>query len=339
MNEKILQLIRERGLLIDRDVYKVLDMLENADVAGEMLESLEKISGQKFITRGVLNKNFGFVKQTLAKLPGEAQLVLEKTFVNLGISLEVSSERKVIGEEGKKELRRNTQKFRVFYAETKPDKKIEVGDFTGYFRARFQQIQKILMGRPELQNNLVSIGKIAGERANFSFIGVVREKRVTKNKNLIITFEDLTGKINALVKFERQEIFEKAEELQLDDVVGVKASGNNEMVFIYDIFYPDAFIYEKTRFEEDVNVAFLSDVHAGSDRHLRRSMDNFLKWLNSEDETARKIKYIFFVGDNVDGVGIFPTQEEFLELKTMKEQYELLASYLKRIPREIMIFM
>jgi len=339
MNEKILQLIRERGLLIERDVYKVLDMLENADVAGEMLESLEKISGQKFITRGVLNKNFGFVKQTLAKLPGEAQLVLEKTFVNLGISLEVSSERKVIGEEGKKELRRNTQKFRVFYAETKPDKKIEVGDFTGYFRARFQQIQKILMGRPELQNNLVSIGKIAGERANFSFIGVVREKRVTKNKNLIITFEDLTGKINALVKFERQEIFEKAEELQLDDVVGVKASGNNEMVFIYDIFYPDAFIYEKTRFEEDVNVAFLSDVHAGSDRHLRRSMDNFLKWLNSEDETARKIKYIFFVGDNVDGVGIFPTQEEFLELKTMKEQYELLASYLKRIPREIMIFM
>ena len=55
----------------------------------------------------------------------------------------------------------------VFYAETKPEKKLEVADFTGNFRSRYQQIQRILMMRPDL-NNLVSINKIGNERKNYT---------------------------------------------------------------------------------------------------------------------------------------------------------------------------
>ncbi len=53
----------------------------------------------------------------------------------------------------------------------------------------------------------------------------------------------------------------------------------------------------------------------------------------------QKVKYIFFSGDNVDGIGIFPGQEALLNLKSMKEQYELLASYLNKIPKGVTMFM
>jgi DNA polymerase II small subunit len=172
-----------------------------------------------------------------------------------------------------------------------------------------------------------------------SIIGIVTEKRVTKNKNLIITVEDLTGQINVLIKTDKGEVFTKAQELMFDEVIGIKASGNREMLFVHDIIFPDSSIGEKMRFSEDYNIAFLSDVHCGSDRHLAKSMNNFLEWINSDNEDAKKIRYIFFVGDNVDGVGIFPNQEKVLALKSMGEQYNLLASYLERIPKRITMFM
>ena len=83
----------------------------------------------------------------------------------------------------------------------------------------------------------------------------------------------------------------------------------------------------------------MSDVHGGSDRHLGKSFERFLEGASSDDEIARKIKYVFFTGDNVDGVGIFPGQEDVLSLKSMEEQYGLLVSYLRKIPSHITIFM
>jgi DNA polymerase II small subunit len=229
--------------------------------------------------------------------------------------------------------------FQIFYADTRPDKKIEVKDFVGYFRSRYQSIQRILMNHSTLNTNLVSINKISSDRQNLCFIGMVCEKRVSKNKNLIITFEDLTGKISCLVKADYEEVYKKALELQLDEVVGIKASGNRQIAFVHDVIFPDSFLPDKTRFEEEVLIGFISDIHCGSDRHLKKSFESLLNWLNEDKEIVPKLKYLFFVGDNVDGVGIFPGQEEVLELKSMHEQYNLLASYLKRVPKHITMFM
>ncbi|MBU0760279.1 MAG: metallophosphoesterase [Nanoarchaeota archaeon] len=336
MDEEILKIIKEKGLLLEKEIYDLINSFHDKEAARNFLEQLERVSGQKMITKGVLNKNVAYVKEFVSNLPGGDKSIVEKVFVNLGISLEVRREKIV---EVKENSPRPKQDFQVFYSETAPDKKLEVKDFVGHFRARFHQLQRILMARPELQKNLVSINKISSDRTSLSIIGIVTEKRITKNKNLIITFEDLTGEIKALVKFDREEIFEKAEELQLDDIVGVKASGNRDILFVQDVFFPDAFVPEKTKFEEDFSIAFLSDFHTGSGKHLEKSVGKFLDWINSEDETAKKIKYIFFVGDSVDGVGIFPGQENELTLKSMEEQYELFASYLKKIPKRITMFL
>lgn len=336
MDRVILELIREKGLLLEKDIYDLLNGFGNVQVAKEFLNRLEIVSGQKLITKNILNKNVAYVKEFVEKLPGQDKSSIEKVFINFGLSLEVRRE-KII--EIKEETNKEKVSYQVFYSDTTPDKKLEVKDFTAHFRKRFQQLQGILMTRPDLQKNLVSINKISSDRTSLSIIGIVTEKRVTKNKNMIITFEDLTGKINALIKLDKEEIFAKAEELQMDDIVGVKASGNRDILFVHDIFYPDSFVHEKVKFDSDVSIAFISDTHCGSYRHLTKSLSKFIEWTNSSDENAKKIKYLFVVGDTVDGVGIFPGQEEVLNLKSMHEQYELLASYLKRIPKNITIFL
>jgi len=333
MNEAVLKLIREQGILLEKDVFELVNSMRES-AAQVFLESITRFSGQKMITKAVLGKNMEFVQNFLNHLDSGEKGEVERVFVRLGISLEIVKEKTRGGVFPKQ----NEQEYQIFYANTKADKKIEVADFTGHFRARYQQIQKILMQRNEL-GNLISINKIGSDRQNLSIIGMVSEKRLTKNKNLIVTFEDLTGRINAVIKSDKEEVFKKADELQVDDIVGVKASGSRDILFVHDIFYPDVMIHEKVKFEEDFSIAFLSDMHCGSIRHLDKSMQRFLDWLNSEEEAAKKIKYIFIAGDNIDGVGVFPGQEFSLKLKSLKEQYSLLADYLKQVPKRIIMFM
>ncbi len=334
MNKDVLDAIRKRGLLLEKQVFDLVAGFHDVSSAESFLEQLQRISGKRMITMNVLLNNAEIMQNLAGNLKDDDKKLVEKVILNFGVRVEITSEKKIYLQERKSALN-----YKVFYANTMPDKKLEVKDFVGNFRARFQQLQRILMQRAELQGNLVSIGKISSDRASLSVIGMVTEKHVTKNRNLMLKLEDLTGVIKVLVKPDREEVFSAAEELQLDDIVGVKCSGNRDFLFAHEIFFPDAIKFDKVRFNEDVSIAFISDIHCGSDRHLRKSMEGFLEWLNGEDENARKIKYLFVVGDTVDGVGIFPNQEEVLALKSMREQYELLASYLKRIPKEITIFL
>tara|TARA_Y100000310_G_C20628464_1_gene787251 strand:- start:136 stop:1719 length:1584 start_codon:yes stop_codon:yes gene_type:complete len=335
MNIEILNVVREKGILLEKDVYKLVEALGNIAFAKGLIESVERSSGKKMITVDVLEENLDAIRVFLGGFGDLEREGIENAFLGVGLNLNEKKEDGGVREPHKKE---DGVKYKVFYADTLPDKKLEVKDFVGHFRARYQELQRILMNRPELQQNLVGINKISSDRGNIAIIGIVTEKRVTKNGNLIIKFEDLTGEVVALVKGDREEVFAKGDELQMDDVVGVKASGNRDMLFVQDIFFPDSFNLDPVRFDEDVCVAFLSDIHCGSNKHLGRSFNNFLKWINSDDVNAKKIKYVFISGDNVDGVGVFPGQEEKLKLNTMEEQYALLASYLKRLPEGITCF-
>ena len=331
MNKEVLEIIRERGLLLEKEVYELVDFLDDSLVVGNFLETIEKSSGEKIITKNILNQNVEFVKSAILGLVGKTEEQKSEIILKLGFG----NEEKNVGQK----IESGKKNYQVVCAETSTEKKLEVKDFVGHFRARYQQLQRILLKKQELQNGLVSIGKISSDRASLSIIGIVTEKRITKNKNLIIKFEDLTGEINVLVKFNDKDLFEKAAELQLDDVVGVRVSGSREFLFAHEIIFPDSFLEDRMKFDEDISVAFLSDLHTGSNKHLKKSFEKFLKFLGSEDEVAKKIKYIFFTGDNVDGVGIFPGQENVLNLKSMGLQYAQVVEYLKQVPKNIIMFM
>lgn len=332
MNEPISALIREKGVFLQKELYDLLNQFSDVGIARQFLDGLERATGQKLITTASLTKHVALVGGAVNVLPGEMRQLVETTLVKMGVTIEIQRTTRV--EPAQKNA--DDISYQIFYADTKNTKKIDVADFVGHFRSRYQQIQRLIMQRPDVQN-LVSINKIGRERQRFAVIGIVCEKRVTQNKNLIITFEDLTGRTKGIVK-QGHECFSKAAELQLDDVVAFKVSGNNELLMIQDIVFPDAF-KEKVRFDNESYVAFVSDVHAGSGKHLGNQFNRFIEWLNTDKETAPLIKFIFFVGDNVDGVGVFPGQERLLAVKDLKSQYDLLASYLRRIPAHITMFM
>ncbi len=344
-NQELLDVVKERGLLLEKEVFELMDHLAELGVAKSILESIEKKSGQKIITKSLIGQHFSLVQEIVMTLSGDKKQDVEHVLIKLGLTMEVV--KKEIPKEEDEELsagsgsitykKSNENSYKLFYADTRPDKKLEIKDFTGYFRSRYTQMQRILMGRQELQTNLTSINKISGERGQVSIIGMVKEKRITKNGNLILTLEDLTGEIGVLIKSDN-DLYNTADEVQLDDCIGVKASGNQDFLFAYEIYFPDSFLPEKTKFDQDISIAFVSDIHCGSNNHLGKSFEKFLEWLNSDDEESNKIRYLFVVGDNVDGVGVFPGQEDVLTLKSMREQYELLESYLAKVPKHITCF-
>ncbi len=233
--------------------------------------------------------------------------------------------------------------IRILSSNIIPYRKIEVKDFVVHFKNRYNVFKEFLRDRKELEG-LVSINKIGNNR-NFSVIGLVSDKRVTKNKNIILEVEDLTGKLKILVSKDKEPLLKKAKEIILDDIIGIKCSGNGDFVYANDILFPDSFLTEKKKSETECYALFISDMHVGSKFFKKENFLKFISWLNGEGvdpatrEKISKIRYLFASGDNVDGVGIYPGQEGLLEIKDMKEQYKQLAEYLRMIPDHIRIIM
>jgi DNA polymerase II small subunit len=337
MKPELVKFCIEKGLLLDREALDILSEIgenEFREIVNKLILCKEKI-----ITRSSFTKNFELFRTE--------KDFFEKLCIKLGVNIEISREihpiQPVDVSLKKKEepLGRNVK---VIYSSSSQTKKIEVEDFVKYFRVRFSEIRKMLQERPELES-LVSINKISGQRQNISLVGIVGNKRITKNKNIMIEIEDLTGRVTLLINQNKPEVYAKAKDVVMDSVIGVKGMGNKEIIFVTDLVYPDAILQEKAVLERDESAAFTSDIHVGSKMFLEKNLLRFISWLNGEvgDENqrkeARKVKYLFITGDTIDGVGIYPGQESFLTIKDIGKQYEKLAEYLSRIRKDVTIIL
>jgi len=220
--------------------------------------------------------------------------------------------------------------------------KRDVQDFVDYFNHRFAAIEKILKGRQGMQAT-ISIRHILKktEKESLALVGMVSSKDTTKNGNLMLTVEDQTGSIKVLVNRNKPELYRKAEEIVLDEVIGIVGVSGDKIVFANEVYQPDVPAAEAKKAPDEAYAAFISDLHVGSTKFLPDDFEKFLKWINGEAgndkqrEIASNIKYLFVTGDLVDGVGIYPGQEDELEVKDIYEQYRMCAELLKRVPSRI----
>lgn len=224
--------------------------------------------------------------------------------------------------------------------ENKPHK-YEVKDFSTIFTSRYRFLEKILRYKPTLSENLTSIARIQGkkEREHVSLIGMVEEVGTTKSGNIMISLEDLTGRVKILIKKEDAESFSAAKELVPDEIIGITGTCSEHMLFGEKIVWPDIPVAEELKKSpEDVSAIFLSDFHVGSKMFLQEEVNKFMNWLNgntgneAQKEAAAKVKYIFIAGDLVDGIGIYPAQEEELDITEIKAQYTEFVKILSQIP-------
>ena len=219
--------------------------------------------------------------------------------------------------------------------------KVEVGDFVRHFRSRFEALKEILVEKNF--DNLSSIRRIGVNSGVYTIVAMVTSRRITKNRNLLLEVEDLTGRGVVLVNRENQGLFDEASNLMLDDVVAFRVSGSSRMLFANGIIFPDSKLGVERHGDRDEYIAFSGDLHIGSKMFLERNLMKFVSWLNGEvgDERQRaiamKVGYLILTGDLVDGVGVYSGQDKFLNIKSCRGQYRKVAEILGKIRRDVQI--
>ena len=225
-----------------------------------------------------------------------------------------------------------------------------IGDFTSYFNDRFKKLKEILSYRRNV-GMIITTDKIA-EYTNgkeISIVGIVNSKIITKKGNIMLNIEDEEGSAKVLFlkpeKTGRKEIieaFESSKKIITDEVIAIKGRISSPFIIANQLLFPDIPIHQRKQSEEDLAIAFTSDVHIGSKLFLEKEFMRFIEWLNGnvdyKKDLAAKIKYIVFGGDIVDGIGVYPEQDKELNILDIYKQYSTFFRYIEMIPDYIKIF-
>lgn len=242
-----------------------------------------------------------------------------------------------------------------------------VEDFLDLFNDRFKRIKRIYMRRIDTKNSISTLdaqemknearhrkalrnGGRRTRRTLHKVIGIVKNKRISRSRNVIVEIEDSEGDILCVVPGTRKglkgkELLEKGNALLLDEVICLSGHIDQDgRMIANDVIFPDIPTGGTTgRADRTVYAAFISDLHYGSKEFLENDFDHFIDWLrgidvdSSEKRVIQNIRYLFVAGDLVDGIGVYPNQRDDLLIPDIYEQYAQLASKLQRIPERVKI--
>jgi len=223
----------------------------------------------------------------------------------------------------------------------KKPKKRTYQDFVQHFNTRFRGMERILRQRKEL-SAVLSIDKLGQRgREKVSIIGFVLEKRDTKNDHIILEIEDRSGSVNVLFSKNKQALHEQAQDVCLDEMVGVIGTLSDDIIFADELFIPGVPVQnELKKSPDEVYMLCISDMQFGNRKFYEKEFSTMLDWLSgnhgSEEQKriARLTKYVIIAGDVVEGVGVYPSQEGDLSVPDIYEQYKLADEVLSRIPED-----
>ena len=169
-------------------------------------------------------------------------------------------------------------------------------------------------------------------------IGIVADVRTTKNGHRILEIEDEADRIAVLLPSDSAVASEVA---VMDEVVGVVGTVNDRgLVIARSIVRPDLPTVKAFRgTRHHVRAAFMSDIHVGSRTFLEDKWSKVSTWLGGADEVAASIRYLVVSGDVVDGIGVYPRQDEELAIDDIYGQYEALARMVAELPDRITVVM
>lgn len=207
----------------------------------------------------------------------------------------------------------------------------EYPDFVGYFRDRFDQLSSTLRSRIKPR----SIDSAASGGKEVALVGMVNEVRTTSSDrdNRLVEIEDPTGTMRLLFS---DDLVDAAETLVVDEVIGVEGrlSDDGGMVFVNEVHFPEVPPRrEPNTASRDVKAVLVSDIHVGSDTFVGGHWDLFADWLADRPD----VEYVLVAGDMVEGVGIYPDQDEELTTVDIYEQYAECAERFAQLPDDVEI--
>jgi len=213
----------------------------------------------------------------------------------------------------------------------------EYDDFVRTFRDRYERLSKLLRGRVNHRPAEAIADMPGGSEA--AMIGLVNDVRSTKSGHWLVELEDTTGTFPALIMKDKG-LADVVDEIMMDECVAVDGTlaDDSGILFADSLHFPDI---PRTRVtggaDRHVQAALISDVHVGSDEFMADAWSRFTDWLHTPE--AEPVEYLLLAGDMVEGVGVYPNQDEELDVVDIYDQYEVFAEYLKEVPADTEIVM
>jgi DNA polymerase II small subunit len=213
----------------------------------------------------------------------------------------------------------------------------EYRDFVRTFRDRYDRLSGKLRSR--VTHRPAESLQAAPGGGEAGMIGMVSDVRSTAGGHWLVELEDTTGVFPCLVMKDKG-IAELVNELLLDEVVAVEGSLSDDggILFVDSLHFPDVpRTFRPKTADRHVRAALVSDVHVGSQEFMADAWSRFADWLHTED--AAEVEYLLLAGDMVEGVGVYPNQDEELSIVDIYEQYEAFSEHLKEVPGDMEVVM
>ena len=213
----------------------------------------------------------------------------------------------------------------------------EYDDFVTVFRDRYERLSGQLRGR--VNHRPAEAIQAMGGGSDAEMIGLVNDIRSTASGHWLVELEDTTGTFPCLVMKDR-DIADLVDELLLDECIAVQGTLADDagIMFVDAIHFPDVpRTHRPSTADRHVQAALISDVHVGSQEFMAGSWHDFADWLHTEE--AEHVEYLLIAGDMVEGVGVYPNQDEELDIIDIYDQYRRFAEYLKEVPGDMEIIM
>jgi len=213
----------------------------------------------------------------------------------------------------------------------------EYADFVSVFRDRYEKLSGKLRGRVNHRPASAIADMPGGSDA--AMIGLVNDVRSSANGHWIVELEDTTGTFPCLITKDR-DIASLVDELLLDECVAVEGTLSDDagIIFADALHFPDVpRTYSPSTADRPVQAALISDVHVGSQEFMADAWHRFTDWLHTDEAAA--VEYLLIAGDMVEGVGVYPDQDEELDIVDIYDQYDRFSEYLKEVPGDLEIVM
>ncbi|MDO8538080.1 MAG: metallophosphoesterase [archaeon] len=317
--KEIIDLVSENNLIIE---LRAVEMLSKEDSYKNFIQ--EFVQEQKFVI------DFNSLEQKIIQTKTKMDVITPEIEI-------INSNFKPISKEYSADIREM-----IDYNITNQSYSVgKVKDFIAMFQDKFESTQQMFKGRENLAPKPISKLKTVTKNKEVDVIAMVDKKWISKNGHLILELEDMEARCIGVAMKDDKKIFEFAKNVLPDNVIAVKAvKATDEMIIIKEIFFPELPQRGVKKAERDLAACVISDIHVGSKQFLEKEFYKFLSWLkgdcsDKEKKKVGKIKYLFVLGDNVDGIGVYPDQIDNLAIKNIYTQYEAFTDIMKLIPEHI----
>ena len=304
--------------------------LDQNEVEQDSEETLEKFAGSKITAGGLMKAGVGAVG---AALEVTGHLTPDET---------------AGGEKGSDKDKRSAERFNIKIISDITGRSTCEGtlkDFNRYVNNRFNTLKNIIRSQSRMFSRSMPIDRINMNYAReVHFIGMITDINTTKKGNTLVDMEDETGEVRVFINKDEKQLSMK---LLNDEVIAVSGETNTKlgMIMAKHIIRP---MPPRTRMvnraNDDVEAVFISDIHVGSTEFLEDNWNYFIQWLNGNVEipdniTSEKVRYLVVAGDLVDGIGVYPGQQEELVITDINDQYRALADHLSGLRKDIKIIL